>query len=328
MSGEQSKNGLFFAQRLLGDGNGCAIGWEAIENWTSGDGPIWVHLDRTHPNTEDWLRHRSGLTKATIDALLANETRPRVFQGKRGTVAILRGVNLNPGENVEDMIDLRIWSEGERLITLRKTRLQTVRDVSDLLSGHGDGPESISALFGTLITTLSQKMLPTIEGFEPRLDQIEQSFDVSKAGDIRARLVAVRNEAVALRRYLAPQRIALNELVNDPPSWADENWHPAMREAADTLAYYIEELDETRDHAVVIKDDIASQMAETTNRTLYALAVISGVFLPLAFLTGLLGINIGGMPGVEDNRAFWIFCALLVVFGAGEIALFKKLKWI
>lgn len=325
---EQSDRGLFFAQRLLGDGNGCAIFWEEIENWTSGDGPIWIHLDRTHPNTEDWLRNKSGLTKGTVDALLANETRPRVFQGKRGTVAILRGVNLNPGESAEDMIDLRIWSEGERLITLRKTRLQTVRDVLGQLGAHGDGPSSISELFAALTTTLSQRMLPTIESFEPRIDQIEDSFEVTKAQDARTSLMAVRNEAVALRRYLAPQRIALSELVNDPPKWADETWHPAMREAADTLAYYVEELDAARDQALVIKDDIASQMAETTNRTLYALAVISGVFLPLAFLTGLLGINIGGMPGVEDNRAFWIFCAFLVVFGAGEIALFKKLKWI
>lgn len=325
---EKSDNGLFFAQRLLGDGNGCAIFWEEIESWTSEDGPIWIHLDRTHPNTEDWLRNKSGLTKGTVDALLANETRPRVFQGKRGTVAILRGVNLNPGESAEDMVDLRIWSEGERLITLRKTRLQTVRDVLGQLSGNGEGPATISALFGALITKLSQKMLPTIESFEPRVDKIANSFEVNKAHDARTSLMSVRNEAVALRRYLAPQRIALRELVNNPPGWADENWHPAMRDAADTLAYYVEELDAARDQAVVIKDDIASQMAETTNRTLYALAVISGVFLPLAFLTGLLGINIGGMPGVEDDRAFWVFCLVLVVFGIAEIALFKKLKWI
>lgn len=325
---EPSDNGLFFAQRLLGDGNGVAIFWDEIENWNYGDGPIWIHLDRTHPNTEDWLRNRSGLSKGTIDALLASETRPRAFQGKKGTVAILRGVNLNPGENAANMVDLRIWSEGDRLISLRKDRLQTVRDVLGQLGVDGDGPANISELFGALITTLSQRMLPTIESFEPRVGQIEESFRVSNAHDARASLMAVRNEAVALRRYLAPQRIALSELVNVPPKWADESWHPAMREAADTLAYYVEELDAARDQAVVIKDDLASQMAEATNRTLYALAVISGVFLPLAFLTGLLGINIGGMPGTENTHAFWVFCGVLIAVGLAEIAVFRKLKWI
>lgn len=328
MIDDQSDNGLFFAQRLLGDGNGSAIFWDEIESWTSGDGPIWIHLDRTHPNTEDWLRNKSGLTKGTVDALLANETRPRVFQGQRGTVAILRGVNLNPGESVEDMVDLRIWSGGERLITLRQTRLQTVRDVLGRLAGHGDGPVSIPELFGSLITTLNQRMLSTIESFEPRVEKIANRFEVNKAHEARTSLMSVRNEAVALRRYLAPQRIALRELLNNPPSWANESWHPIMRDAADALAYYVEELDAARDQAIVIKDDIVSQMAETTNRTLYALAVISGVFLPLAFLTGLLGINIGGMPGVENDNAFWFFCLILFVVGVLEIILFKKLKWI
>ena len=64
------------------------------------------------------------------------------------------------------------------------------------------------------------------------------------------------------------------------------------------------------------------------NRTMYALSVIAGIFLPLGLLTGLLGINVGGMPGVENGWAFWITCALLVVLAAAEVWLFRRLKWI
>jgi len=101
-----------------------------------------------------------------------------------------------------------------------------------------------------------------------------------------------------------------------------------LRETSDRLMRYVEELDAARERALVIKDDIANQMAEATNKTLYALAVISGIFLPLAFLTGLLGINIGGMPGVEDSRAFWIFCGMIAGLLIAEVFLFRRLKWI
>ncbi|MCV5688453.1 hypothetical protein OFN32_30075, partial [Escherichia coli] len=52
---------------------------------------------------------------------------------------------------------------------------------------------------------------------------------------------------------------------------------------------------------------------------------VATIFLPTSFLTGLLGINIGGMPGVESSMAFTWFCiALIVIFGL-EWLLFKRL---
>jgi zinc transporter len=58
------------------------------------------------------------------------------------------------------------------------------------------------------------------------------------------------------------------------------------------------------------------------------LAIISAIFLPLAFLTGLLGINIGGMPGVENDYAFWIFCITMIGCLFVELLIFRKLKWL
>ena len=58
------------------------------------------------------------------------------------------------------------------------------------------------------------------------------------------------------------------------------------------------------------------------------LSVIAAVFLPLGFLTRLLGINVGGVPWVDNASAFWIFSAMLSVVVAVQIALFKRWKWL
>jgi zinc transporter len=55
--------------------------------------------------------------------------------------------------------------------------------------------------------------------------------------------------------------------------------------------------------------------------------VIAAIFLPLGFLTGLLGINLGGMPGAENPDAFWVFSGLLVAVVSLQIWIFKKLDW-
>ena len=63
------------------------------------------------------------------------------------------------------------------------------------------------------------------------------------------------------------------------------------------------------------------------NKTMYILSIVAGIFLPLGLLTGLLGINVGGIPGTENPWAFAIFCVLLLIIAGGQIWLFKRKKW-
>lgn len=322
------EDGLLFACILDGKGGAKFLGWQDIDRWTEADGPLWVHLDNKHPNVAKWLKERSELTTPTAEALLAEETRPRVFRGKRGLVAILRGVNLNKDANVEDMVAMRMWSEGKRVITLRHERLHTPKDILEQLIELSTGPKTTPELFDRLIARVNEPIAETVLSLEEELDDLESDLDIGQAATQRRQLSDIRQKAVLLRRYIAPQREALGTLVSDPPDWLHEDLRPHLRETSDKLMRYLEELDATRERAMVVKDDIANQLSEASNKTLYVLAIISAIFLPLAFLTGLLGINIGGMPGVDSSYAFWLFCVIMAICLFFELLIFRKLKWL
>lgn len=322
------EDGLLFACMLDGAGSARLARWEAVDTWRADDAPLWLHLDRDSPRVRAWLREESGLTGPTVDALLAEETRPRVFRGKRGLVAILRGVNTNPGAAPEDMVTLRMWSDGRRLITIRQQKLRTTRDVLAQLLETETGPKTISELYERLIHRITERMADTIDAFEQRLDDIEEGLDLSHAAKQRKQLSDVRRETAMLRRYISPQKEALSNLMIEPPDWFQVDCRLRLRETTDRLLRYLEEIDATRERAMALKEDIANQLAEATNKTLYILAIISAIFLPLAFLTGLMGINIGGMPGVDNNNSFWLFCASMVILLGLEMMLFRWLKWL
>ena len=72
-----------------------------------------------------------------------------------------------------------------------------------------------------------------------------------------------------------------------------------LRECADSLTRYIEDLDAMREKAVVIQDSVTALLAEQMNRTVLVLSLATATFLPLGLLTGLLGINVAGIPGAE-----------------------------
>lgn len=321
-------DGLLFACVLNGDGSASLIGWKEIESWKTGDTSIWMHLDRDSPRVQSWLHDASGLTSPTTDAILAEETRPRVFHGKQGFVTILRGVNTNPEANEEDMVSMRMWSDGNRVITIRQERLMTPRDVLAELLEYSTGPTTAGELYERLIHRITKRMADVVESFQIKLDEIEDDLDLSHANFQRSQLSELRRKTVMLRRYISPQKEALSSLLAEPPDWFLEESKMRLRETIDRLFRYLEEIEAARERAAVIRDDIANHIAEASNKTLYILAIISAVFLPLGFLTGLMGINIGGMPGVENDMAFWVFSGLLALLIGLELVIFKRLKWL
>jgi len=322
------EDGLLFGCVLNGDGSAQLLNWQEVEAWKPDDAPLWIHLDRNVPRVHAWLREQSGLTQPTIDALLADETRPRVFRGKRGFVTILRGVNTNPDADPANMVTLRMWSDGHRVITIRRKKLMTPRDILSQLLDTETGPATASDLYERIINRITERMAETIASFDEHLDEIEDQFDLSRASEQRRQLSELRQKTNVLRRYISPQKDALSNLLTEPPGWFTVECRLRLRETIDGLLRYIEELDAVRERTIVVKDDIANQLAEATNKTLYVLAIISAIFLPLGFLTGLLGINIGGMPGMENGNAFWLFCGFMAAVLCLELLIFKRMKWL
>jgi zinc transporter len=88
-------NGLVFGYLLDGKGGGRAISWPDVRSWQPEQGLLWLHLDRTAEETYNWLADDSGLDPIVIEALMAEETRPRCAAIDSGMLVILRGANLN-----------------------------------------------------------------------------------------------------------------------------------------------------------------------------------------------------------------------------------------
>lgn len=324
----EPEDGLLFGCILDSTGRGQLCSWEQAESWAQDSDSIWLHLDNDSPRAEKWLREKSGVPASVVGALLAKESRPRSLRVDDGLLVILRGVNLNEGAQPEDMVAIRMWVEPHRIITVRYERLMTPRDVlNDILSGH-HGPVNAPQLFVTLAEKLSLKINDVIIKIEDELGALEAQIESETPTKLRSALAETRQDTVALRRYLSPQREALANLQYDAPDWLGASEKMGLRETTDRTLRYLEDLDAARDRAVVILDELANKMAETMNQTMYALSIVAAIFLPVSFLTGLLGINVGGMPGVDSGLAFWIVCGIMSIVIILEIMILKRLKWI
>jgi len=321
------ENGLIAAYLLDGRGGGKELGWSDVNEWTANAGTLWVHLDYSHPEATRWLEESSGLDPAVAAALTAEETRPRSVAGHGGLLVILRGVNLNPGSDPEDMVALRIWVDEHRVITTRQRRVRAIETIRAALES-GDGPSTSSEFLVEVTDGLTSRIGAVLSDLDDRVDELEDEVLVGESYELRAKIGALRRETISLRRYLAPQRDAVARLQNERVPWLDETTRVHLREAADRTTRYVEDLDSARDRAAVTQDELNSRLSERMNKTMYVLSIVAGIFLPLGLLTGLLGINVGGIPGTDNSHAFLLVCIGLAILAVLQWALYKRMRWL
>lgn len=320
-------NGLIFGWCLDGNGGGTAIDWDGARSWKPTDGPLWLHLDRAAETCERWLTEESGLDSIVVDALLAEGTRPRATAMGNGLLVILRGVNLNPGAEPEDMVAVRMWIDEHRVISIRARTVMAVGDLHKKIES-GTGPRSSSEFLADLAARLADRMAPIIDELDDITDDLEDRLLTGESREVRSGLRDARRAAISLRRHLAPQRDAMARFQSEDVPWFDNRQKARLREVADRVQRFVEDLDEIRERAAVVQDELTNRLSEQMNRNMYLLSVVAAIMLPLGLLTGLLGINVGGIPGADSNFGFLIVCVLLAAIAGVEILLVRRLHWI
>ncbi|MEK9754825.1 MAG: zinc transporter ZntB [Rhodospirillaceae bacterium] len=327
MPADWAVDGLVAAYVLDGKGGGREVDWAGVRAWTPDQGVLWVHLEQNVAQAAHWIQNESGLDPVVSDALLAAETRPRAFSEQDGFLVILRGVNLNPGAVPEDMVGLRMWLRENLIVTVRRRPLMAVVTMRERLA-RGRGATGAGDFLAQVAGLLVERMGPVIGELHDGVDALEDGLGTLAAAEIREGVYAHRHQAILLRRYLAPQREVLARLAGEQQPWLPPRAKMELREVADRTLRYVEELDEVRERAVLLKDELIAILSEKTNRTMYLLTVVAAIMLPLSFLTGLLGINVKGVPGAETDWAFIAVCAIMLVIGVIEIWLFRKWRWL
>lgn len=105
----------------------------------------------------------------------------------------------------------------------------------------------------------------------------------------------LRKQLIVMRRYMAPQRDVYARLASERLPWMSDDQRRRMQDIADRLGRGLDEIDACIARTGVMADEIAQVMQENLARRTYTMSLMAMVFLPSTFLTGLFGVNLGGI---------------------------------
>lgn len=321
------KNALVCAYLFDGKGGGEALDWTAIDAWKPEQGLLWIHLDSAIKEAQSWLKEKSGLRALTCDSLLDRETRPRNTQTDDGLLVILRGVNCNPGAEPDDMVAIRMLFADQRIISMRFRIVRAIQDMRNNIEA-GKGPCSAAEFLVMVAERIADRMGDVVSELDDNVGALEDSVLTADSHELRSQLADLRRTSISLRRYIAPQRDVLARLLIDRIGWLADTNRAHLREVAERTARFVDDIDSARERATVTQEELNNRLSEQMNKAMYLLSIVAAIFLPLGLLTGLLGINVGGIPGAEFQWAFAVVTAILLLIGIGLILWFKKIKWL
>lgn len=299
---------------LDGQGGGKLLPWDKAVCEELPKGLFWLHLDWDTPLAHQLLVETFGVDPVVAEALVEEDTRPRSLAAGRDEMVILRGVNLTPGAEPEDMISLRMLVNEQRVITLTRRELRSIAELKQAIDS-GQGPTTMGDFMVTLIEKMVGRIAPVLAQLEDAIDEEEDDLVEGKLSHVESTLVGVRGRIIKLRRYLAPQREALVRLSQEKLAWVLPEERARLSETANQLTRSIEDLDEFRERAQVIQEEIGLYYNRRLTRSTFVITLAASVLVPLNLVAGLFGMNVGGIPGKESPYAFWVIAALFIGLG-------------
>jgi zinc transporter len=291
-----------------------------------GPGFVWIHLEAADEDELLFLKTQQDIPDVAANALIATETRPRCDRIEDGAIVNLRGLAAAGVEHSDRLISIRLWvREGKVNSVTRRPLAATEQVRARMAAGAIHDPGDLVAEFARAI---SKQLDPEVAGLGDTLDDCETDLSPEKIYGHRGTITRIRADAIAYRRFVAPDRDALQTLAAMDFEWLAEDDRLHIREAADRFARMAEELEAVRERAALLHEQLTDMRAEQLDQRSLIISIVALVFLPLTFLTGLLGMNVKGIPYAEEPWAFWAVVAVCVSIAVPIILYFSRKHWL
>ena len=284
----------------------------------------WLHLDYKNPDTKLWLLEESGLPKDVCYAFLDSNSTNRFILKENGFFFVFRALNFNEGQKKEDMVSLHIWIENDRIITMRDQKIRGIDELKNIIINKKKNTTT-KHIFLEILDKLTDITSSYINELYDNVDEIDEILIENFTKGLRYRISRLRKKIIELRRFIMPQKTLLEQIYRENVFSNGEKTY--LKNILEHNYKITEDLSALRERANVSQEEFTAKIGDQMTKTMYVLAILSTIFLPLNFIASLLGVNVSGIPGASNPNAFLIVCIIVIIIGIIEYLWFKKNRY-
>src|ERR687895_2043295 len=293
----------------------------------SSGGLTWIHLDAPDHGTLTELAERFGWHALDVEDVLSKRQRPKVDEYPDYLFAVLHFPFYDKTVQRLNAAELDLFLGPGFLITLPNVELLPV---TYLFNRVGEDERLRDDLFSKgsgyllyhVLDDLFDYCFPILDKIGHKLDRIEDEMFEERAEEIVRDISNVKQEIIAYRKIIKPERATLRVLERYTQRFLPEELDLYFDDLVDAAERIWDLLDNYKEVVEVLEATNEAALSHRQNDVLRVLTVFSVLLLPLTLIASVFGMNVA-FPGEGTAAAFWVLVAAMVGVLAGLLAFFR-----
>ncbi|MCS6824502.1 MAG: magnesium/cobalt transporter CorA [Cytophagaceae bacterium] len=293
----------------------------------------WVNIDGTHCSyTLEYLLNHLKMHTHLMEEINNYEQRPRVeeFEDSLFVILTMLDHDLKMGRIKSEQISM-ILGAGY-LITIQETGKPG--DVFDSVRLRIKNPKgkhrkfNADYLLNTLIESVIDRSFTILEKLGDLIEDLEDDMIYQPTQAKLNQLYHYKRDVILLRRAIWPLREVLNTLSKDEVLHIQSGTQIYFRDSLEHITQVIETLESFREILAGLLEVYLSSNSNRLNNVMRVLTVISTIFMPLTFITGIYGMNFDNMPELHWKFGYYVVISVCLIVVTTMLIIFKRKQWI
>ncbi|MEM5371265.1 CorA family divalent cation transporter [Paraburkholderia azotifigens] len=304
--------GYLFSAEGVGREIDAAIASEWLKNGDSPGEFVWLHFHDIPRVLEGWPIQLAEVPAAFGDTVRHGYRSTRIMRAHKHFIAVLNDVDYDATRKRPlEAATLWVSADARCLLSVRTVPLRSVEQLRhEVCAGH-----PFHSPMALLIRLLQEQADVMIGIGRSAVHSAHVAEDMLSSGKLpkSSNLGAFRRDLVRLRRLLAPEPAALFRLLSRAPDWLRDEDAQALHQCAEQFSLALRDASALEEHIRLLQAEIDSKIVEHTNRSVLILTSVTVIALPVTLISGLLGMNIGGIPLRSSAYGFWTILTITLL---------------
>ncbi|HKK73134.1 MAG TPA: magnesium/cobalt transporter CorA [Candidatus Krumholzibacteria bacterium] len=190
---------------------------------------------------------------------------------------------------------------------------------------RASGPDYLAY---ALIDLVIDAYFPVIETISQRIEDLEEEITLEARRSHVAAVLDLRRELQELRRDMEPMRDLVAALLREESSFFGDDARTYLRDCQDHAMQLLEVVHSGLDATSQLLSLHGAMMSNRMNEIMKVLTVMSTIFIPLSFLTGLYGMNFVNMPELQAQNGYFVLLGVMAVIVVALVLFFRHKGWL
>jgi len=294
-------------------------------------GVAWIDINgASDPALVDALGRAFGLHPLVIEDAQSDQHRAKLDDLGDYTFLVVTPVHSRTGgEPLERHTISLVLGQGY-LLTFSHGQSALFEPVRERLRTSRGRIRSLGAdyLAHALVDTVVDAYFVVLEQVADRLEQIEEELLTDPDPTDLPALYQVRQDLLTLRHAVWPMRDTLVQIQRRDSPLVDPTTAIYFRDIYDHAVQLLDTIEILREMASGLFDLYLSSISNRLNEVMKVLTIISTLFIPLTFLTGVYGMNFHRLPELRWPWGYPMFWGITVALVAFMLWLFRRKGWL